>query len=681
MPLVLGLTVRFGGGQLIYLPDSDKVILRDSGWVQAEKTFLEADSVVFWKSKQILHAYKGFTLIVDQNTTRGESLKYNVRTGRGVAYGARAFVDKGWVTGQVIYKVSDDELEINRGDFTTCELPKPHYRFKALGMRLVREDMAVVWPLVFQIMDIPVAAAPFWFFPVKKKRSSGFLAPRVGYHSADGKYFRNIAYYFAASNYWDAVFGVDLIERRGPRFFTTLNYARYKSFRGQATFTFADDYYSKTRRWSLDGQHSQTLWGADLGAEAHILSDLTYRQDYSEDKTEFLKTESESFVSVYRGWSWASVSGEWHQWLDLIRGSYTERSPQLSLTLAPLSLGSLTLSGSGAFLRLLRRDTFGLPVQEGQRADASASLDLPQVSLWHLKANPSLGARGVSYPLLGTAQALGSASVDFSTSLYGLSRFGALGFQRFLHVLTPSLGLSYELPTDSVPVDTVAGGSSFRERFLVKLGVSNTWDGKRLRDTVKEVVRIANLNLGLSYDALADSLYPLTASLDLFPQSPINSRLSASWDLRGDSLVSLGVVSGARLTLAPPTQDTAAPDTADTTKPKEEQVIEANRPPQKPWSFTLSHYYSPLDSVNSVELGIEGNITTRWLARYRVKYDIARGRVVDQSLRLTRDLHCWRMDFSWNTFGTYWTYNLSFVIKNLPDIELKKGFFELFLPR
>ncbi len=680
MLFVFGLTVRFGGGELLYYPDSDLVVLRDSGWVRVENTYLEADSVVFWKRKNILHAYKGFTLIVDQNTTRGESLKYNVRTGRGVAYDARGFVDKGWVRGKRIYKVSDNELEIVKGDFTTCELEKPHYQFKALGMRLVREDMAVVWPLVFQIMDIPVAAAPFWFFPVKRKRASGFLAPRIGYHSADGKYFRNIAYYFAASNYWDIILGVDLIERRGPRFFSTLNYNRYKSFKGKATFTFADDYYLKTRRWSLDGSHTQTLLGFDMGAEAHILSDLTYRQDYSEDKTEFLKTETESFVSVYRSFGELALSGEWHQWLDLIRGSYTERSPQVQLSLAPVSWGSLALSGGASFLRLLRRDTFGFPVEEGQRADASASLNLPQLSIKYLKLNPSLAAQGVYYPLLGTAQGLGSASLDLSTSLYGLSHFGAFGFRRFLHVLTPSLGFTYELPTDSVPVDTVAGGSTFHERFLVKFGVSNTWDGKRLRDTAKEVVRIANLNVGVTYDALSDSLYPFTASLDLFPQSPVSSRLLASWT--PDSLLSVSVVTGARFTLRrEEPAETTASDTSDTTKPKEEQVIEANRPPQKPWSFSLSHYYAPLDSANSVELAVEGNVTTRWLARYRIKYDIARGRVVDQSLSLTRDLHCWRMDFSWNTFGTYWTYNLSFVIKNLPDIELKRGFFELFLPK
>jgi len=129
-------------------------------------------------------------------------------------------------------------------------------------------------------------------------------------------------------------------------------------------------------------------------------------------------------------------------------------------------------------------------------------------------------------------------------------------------------------------------------------------------------------------------------------------------------------------------QDTTGRDTVLT----EGEVIDANKPRVEPWSFSIGHTFSPSDSsdapdIHTLDLGIKGNLSVGWVASYSTKYNITKGKVLDQSLALTRDLHCWRLDFSWNTFGDAWVYNLSFVIKNLPDIELKRGFFDLFLPR
>ncbi|MGB9589722.1 MAG: hypothetical protein ACPL68_02440, partial [Candidatus Hydrothermia bacterium] len=128
--------------------------------------------------------------------------------------------------------------------------------------------------------------------------------------------------------------------------------------------------------------------------------------------------------------------------------------------------------------------------------------------------------------------------------------------------------------------------------------------------------------------------------------------------------------------------DTSARDTALT----EDEVIKANKPRVEPWSFSLGHTFSPSDSVgvpdiHTLDFSVRGNLSVGWVASYSAKYTITQGKILDQSLSLVRDLHCWRMDFRWNTFGNAWVYNLSFVIKNLPDIEIKRGFFDLFLPR
>ncbi len=696
--------VNFLGHHLHYDARAKIVYLTDSSWVQTGDVTLTAETVVLWQEPQIVHSHGNFTLVTGKNITRGDSLKYSIKTDRGMAYSSRAFVDKGWVRGKRIYKMSKTELCLEAGDFTTCENEKPHYTFLAYRMRVLRDDIAVVWPLVFKIGDIPVAVVPFWFFPIKRDRSSGFLTPKVGYHSADGKYFRNVAYYWAINNYLDLTLGTDLLEKRGPRVFANLVYNRYKSFGGNMLFTYANDIRDSTYRWSLDGVHSQTLLGFDIGAQASFLSDVNYRQDYSEDKTEFLRSESYSYISIFRVIGPTAMSATADRRDDLIRGAMYSNLPGVDLVLNTQTKGPLSFGGSSRFRRSIWRDTTAAPIQDAQASDASVSANLPQFSLLrYLRFTPAVSGRAVWFALdtLGNPnpyQLSSSFSLSASTALYGLGQFRFWRFSKFLHTLTPSANLVYSPKPTELPVEPVGGIGQSSEEFYIGYGISNTFEGKWQKDTGFTRVQLASVNLNQNYNFLADSarFSDVGMSMEIFPGGRIgglgmSSRVSASYGVYDGRMRDITLTNALSFSLVAPS-DTARGDTAGTdttakdTALTEEGVIEANKPRTEPWSFSLGHTFSPSDSVglpdiHTIDLSVRGNLSVGWWASYSTRYNITQGKVLDQSLSLIRDLHCWRMDFSWNTFGDAWVYNLSFVIKNLPDIELKRGFFDLFLPR
>jgi len=686
--------VNFLGHHLHYDARAKVVYLTDSSWVQTGDVVLTADTVILWQEPQILHAHGNFTLKTGKNTTRGDSLKYSIRTDRGIAFTSRAFVDKGWVRGKRIYKMSKSELCLEDGDFTTCEEEKPHYAFVAYRMRVLRDDIAVVWPLVFKIKDIPVAVVPFWFFPIKRERSSGFLTPKVGYHSQDGKYFRNVAYYWAVNNYLDLTLGADLLERRGPRVFSRLVYNRYKSLGGNMLFTYANDIADSAYRWSLDGVHSQTLAGFDIGAQASFLSDVNYRQDYSEDKTEFLRSESYSYLSAFRALGPAAITATADRREDLVRGAMESNLPGVNLVLNTQSAGPFSIGGSSRFRRYTSRDTAFASEEQAQAADASVSINLPQFSLLrYIRFTPGASGRAVWFALdtLGNPnpyQLSSSLSLSASTALYGLGQFKLWRFTKFLHTLTPSATLTYSPKPTPLPVEPVGEIGQSSEAFSLGYDISNTFEGKWRRDTTETRVQLAKLNISQGYNFLSDSepLSDLRVSLELLPGGRIwavglSSRASASYGVYEGKLKEITLQNSLSFSLGIPPdtsgKDTARADTALT----EEEIIEANRPRTEPWSFSIGHTLSPSEEIHAVDLRVRGNLSRCWLASYSVKYNILEGKVLDQSLSLVRDLHCWRMDFSWNTFGNAWVYNLSFVIKNLPDIELKRGFFDLFLPK
>jgi Organic solvent tolerance protein OstA len=210
--------IFFKGGYLEYFPQEGLIVLYDSAYIRtSEGVELYADTVRYWKELNVIEARGKFLLKDRESQTTGEYLKYNINTGTGIAKKSRTFIEKGWVEGEVVYKTSENSVYVEDGSFTTCELERPHYRFVSHRMRVLRKDLAVVRPLIFYIMDLPIVALPFWFLPVGKERSSGFLPPSVGVSSQDGKYIRGLSFYLVINNYQDITFAADIIERRGVR--------------------------------------------------------------------------------------------------------------------------------------------------------------------------------------------------------------------------------------------------------------------------------------------------------------------------------------------------------------------------------------------------------------------------------------------------------------------------------
>ena len=63
---------------------------------------------------------------------------------------------------------------LEKGKYTSCDLEKPHYYFSAGKMKIYFDDKAIARPIVLHIADIPLLPFPFYMFPLKGNRSSGF---------------------------------------------------------------------------------------------------------------------------------------------------------------------------------------------------------------------------------------------------------------------------------------------------------------------------------------------------------------------------------------------------------------------------------------------------------------------------------------------------------------------------
>ncbi|HEX9934044.1 MAG TPA: putative LPS assembly protein LptD, partial [bacterium] len=160
----------------------------------------------------------------------GESMTYNFTTKKGRVLRGRTQYEDGFYSGRALKLLESNTVNVADASFTTCDkVPEPHFRFRSQKMKIMVNDKVVARPIVFYLGKIPVFALPFGIFPIRKGRHSGILIPRYGESSLEGRYLRDVGYYWAASDYWDVRGTADFFEKSGFLFRGDLNYAvRYK---------------------------------------------------------------------------------------------------------------------------------------------------------------------------------------------------------------------------------------------------------------------------------------------------------------------------------------------------------------------------------------------------------------------------------------------------------------------
>ncbi len=100
-----------------------------------------------------------------------------------------------------------------------------------------------------------------------------------------------------------------------------------------------------------------------------------------------------------------------------------------------------------------------------------------------------------------------------------------------------------------------------------------------------------------------------------------------------------------------------------------------------PWDVSLNYNYSlnkmnPAQAIISSNLSssINFNLTPKWKFSFSGSYDFDRQEFAAPQIKISRDLHCWIMNFTWNPIGTYRGYTLEIRVKapQLQDLKITK---------
>ncbi|HZE19495.1 MAG TPA: putative LPS assembly protein LptD, partial [Candidatus Angelobacter sp.] len=362
--------VVYKGSRIVYDVDKNQVDVVGAADVTYKELRLNAEKVAFNTKTERMRAEGNPVLYDAKDKIVGNTMTYDLSIRRGTIYGGKTTYEKGYYYGEQIRKVSDDVLDVKNGSYTTCELDEPHYHFGSHKMKVILRDKIIASPVVFYIKHIPVLALPFYVFPIRPGRHSGFQLPQVefGSASAGGKFVRNVGYYWAINDYLDATLWGDYYQDTRWIAHSQTRYQKRYKWSGEINSSFEHSLLSNgSDQWDFFGRHYQVLGPSfTLTGQGNFTNSSAYLRDKSIGRSVLLRVQRNlrSQLSLNKTWSGASLA------LGLLRTQdldpdpgglrLQQQLPSLSFSLPARALGHQSRGKEPARLPWLASTYFSL---------------------------------------------------------------------------------------------------------------------------------------------------------------------------------------------------------------------------------------------------------------------------------------------------------------------------------
>ncbi|HNX38679.1 MAG TPA: putative LPS assembly protein LptD [Candidatus Cloacimonadota bacterium] len=680
----------------------------------------------------------------------GTDVSYDIDTREGIMAAGQSKLDKGFYSGEEIRKVADDVYDIDNGRFTTCDDPDPDFWFSTRRLRIYRGDKVVGKPVIAYVNHFPVFYFPFITIPLQRGRHPGFLIPEPGYNSTDGKFIRDIAWYFPYKDFADLQLSLDIKEKTGWKLNLETDYTKRYSYTGNFDASYSHSIAGDVvnRDWAIKANHHQELW--DKATLDGTIDFITNKRiwETSSDLDESLAQRLSSSLSYRQPLlaSYLNVGASYTQ--DLINDRVTLSLPSATFSIPSRPVYELFYKTDRSLNAWWTNFAWNYSIRfdhTGLINDPSPSLndllwsnlidpaDSSVISEHHAGLNQRVGLsynwklkgwlnlrQGIDYSenwfdrdkLDNKFVRAGDYNAYFNTNfnVYGIRNYK--GYIRSIrHVLTPTMGISYN-PDYTGNTDYYSFGgigvSSAEEAANLNLGLDQKWQikygkditrPKKLNDVfgwsskvsanmLKDDQPFGNISHSFTFRPGSFSLGDLKLNGGKLSLKGIKLSYSASYNMAQDPYKmrfddldlhshyfsqTLGIGGTAPYTDYFPREVNRIFDTFG--EPDSLAQIAENLATQDGsdnWSLSISHdLYAPESfwkpNSHNLRLNAAVKLSKNWALTYSNYYNLETENLISQSFRITRNLHCWKLDISYSRRNDFWEYKVVLFNTVLPD--------------
>ncbi|MCG6533528.1 MAG: LPS assembly protein LptD [Syntrophales bacterium LBB04] len=259
---------------------------------------LQADSVQLAKGSNTASAEGRVKVRTGNDILEGDKVDFDLTTNTGVLYSGKMFIARSnfYLKGNKIEKSGEATYRIHGVSLTTCDGELPDWRLTARDMDVTVDGYGKLSGGKFFANDVPLLYLPYFIFPAKTTRQTGFLFPRLAYSRVKLGWDAELPFYLAISNSADATFYQRYMDKRGfkegAEFRYFLNKDSYGTIYGdylhdtaqitEQAGTLSRNWQTPQNRWSFYLQNYTALQpGLYLRADIAKVSDNWYFRDFA----------------------------------------------------------------------------------------------------------------------------------------------------------------------------------------------------------------------------------------------------------------------------------------------------------------------------------------------------------------------------------------------------------------
>ncbi|ARP91584.1 LPS biosynthesis protein [Bordetella genomosp. 9] len=264
-------------------PDST-VTLDGSAEVRRIDMVLKGDRITYDRATGNVDAVGGARLMREGSLATAPQMRFNVDTSSGNLKSPDFWLGAtgGFAKADQADIFSRSAMRLTNVTYTGCSCSEPSWYIKSKSVDMdFDENEGVAHDGVLYFKDVPILAAPYLTFPIKKERKSGFLIPTYGTTSRSGFDFQAPYYFNLAPNY-DATIYPRLLAKRGLQLGGEFRYLG-SSYSGLLAGTYLpSDNQTGESRWMYTTRHYQALGNGFFGSwNITGVSDDDYYRDFS----------------------------------------------------------------------------------------------------------------------------------------------------------------------------------------------------------------------------------------------------------------------------------------------------------------------------------------------------------------------------------------------------------------
>jgi len=320
---------------LEYLQQNKRLLATGNVRVRYGEKQLFADQLELYTDTNTGVAQGRVRFLTPEDDLTASRLEFDFRTERGVLYDASGKAAKIYqLAGERLERLEPRTLAVQRGRITTCTSSVPEWEFRSPNAQIGLGDYITMKHPSFWIKGIPVFYVPYFIFPIKDKRTTGFLPPRVGSSSEFGQTVRG-EFFWAMTDWLDSTVGLEYLSKKGLKPEFELRYAIDPESDGQLEGAYLQESDTGEKLWRVLLQQRQ-----DFGWGIRGLTQIDIRSE-----TDIVRRFARTIVaeSAIRTASF---------------GSLTKVFPSGGITLEGSSYDGIPASGSTEQFRYLPRVSF-----------------------------------------------------------------------------------------------------------------------------------------------------------------------------------------------------------------------------------------------------------------------------------------------------------------------------------